>query len=70
MKIVITKGKDTVSVERGDSTSMEDIIEGFVSCLFVLGYEYEEIRANVVKAAEILKNNHNESDKDISTIRL
>lgn len=69
MKVIVTNGKDTASIERGDS-SMEDLIEGFVSCLFVLGYDYDEIRNHIIKAAEILKNNHNESDKNVSPIRL
>ena len=53
-----------------DEMEMSDIIDSFIYMLFGLGYEMNDIENHILKASEVIKNNHKheQTNKDISTI--
>ncbi len=69
MKLTIQKGDTSISVEM-DAMDMDDILDSFIYVLFGLGYEIEDIENHILKASEIIKNNHKheQTNKDTSPI--
>lgn len=69
MKLTLQKGETIISVEM-DEMDTADVFDSFVYALFGLGFSIEDIENQITKASQIIKNNHEPSNKDISTIRL
>jgi hypothetical protein len=67
MKISLEKDHNVISIQREDS-SIAEVIDSFISCLYLLDYEPNEIKDHLIRIAEILKNNHNEPNKNSSII--
>ncbi len=67
MKILLEKDQNIISIERQDS-SIEEVMDSFISCLYLLDYNSNEIKQQIIKTAEILKNNHNEPNQNSSLI--
>jgi hypothetical protein len=67
MKITIEKNQNIISIQREDS-SIEEVMDSFISCLYLLDYDSNEIKKQIIKTAEILKNNHNEPNQNSSPI--
>ena len=68
MKLTVQKDSTAITIEM-DAMDMSDIVDSFVYMLYGLGYTIEEIENHILKAAEIIKNNHNEqTNKDSSPI--
>lgn len=66
MKISLTNHKTSVTIEK-EEESIEVLIDSFISCMVILDFEPQEIKKEIIKAAEILKNNH-EPSKNFSPI--
>lgn len=67
MKITLEKDNNVISIQREDS-SLEEMVDSFISCLCLLDYEPNDIKDHLIRTAEILKNNHNEPNQNSSTI--
>lgn len=55
MRISISKEGRTISIEREDN-ELEHLVDEFISCLLMHDYNSIEIKENIIKVAEILKN--------------
>ena len=69
MKLTLQKNTTSITIEM-DEMDMNDIVDSFIYMLFGLGYSMEDIENHIVKASEIIKNNHKDEqpNKDISLI--
>jgi hypothetical protein len=61
MKLTVQKGTTSVSIEM-DEMDMSDILDSFIYMLYGLGFSIEEIEAQILKASEIIKNNHKQDE--------
>lgn len=68
MKITLSSSDITVSIEKKDS-NIEEVVDSFISCMILMDYEEKDIKQELIRVAEILKNNHkNESDKNSNSL--
>jgi hypothetical protein len=69
MKLTLQKADTSITIEM-DEMDMSDIFDSFIYMLFGLGYSMEEIENHLLKASEIIKNNHKDepTNTHISTI--
>jgi energy-coupling factor transporter ATP-binding protein EcfA2 len=69
MKLTLQKQSTSITIEM-DEMDMSDIIDSFVYMLFGLGYSMEEIEDHILKASELIKNNHKDEqpNKNLSII--
>jgi hypothetical protein len=69
MKLIVQKQSTSITIEM-DEMEMSDIIDSFIYMLFGLGYEMNDIENHILKASEVIKNNHKheQTNKDISII--
>jgi hypothetical protein len=69
MKLTLQKAETSITIEM-DEMDMNDIFDSFIYMLFGLGYSMEEIENHLLKASEIIKNNHKDEQTNthISTI--
>jgi len=61
MKISITKGDTSISIERNDM-DISDIFDGFIYCLFGVNYELSDIEGHIIDIAEQIKQKQNQED--------
>jgi hypothetical protein len=69
MKLTLQKAETSITIEM-DEMDMSDIFDSFIYMLFGLGFSMEEIENHLLKASEIIKNNHKDEQTNthISTI--
>lgn len=63
MKLTLQKNTTSITIEM-DEMDMNDILDSFIYMLFGVGYSMEEIENHIVKASEIIKNNHKDEQTD------
>ena len=61
MKITITKGDTSISIERNDM-DISEIFDGFIYCLFGVNYELNDIEGHIIDIAKQIQQKQNQED--------
>ena len=61
MKITMTKGDTSISIERNDM-DISEIFDGFIYCLFGVNYELSDIEGHIIDIAKQIQEKQNQED--------